>query len=185
MFIIGNGDSRKYFNLYRLGIYGKIYGCNALYRDFNPDLLVCMDTNMQKEVIQNGYGGLCVFANRPNAPKELYYWKLGLRTGTVDHDYGYDSGCTAVRLHCKEFDVHYLIGFDCDGKNELYSGTDNYTHGGNEGNETRRNLGIIFGMYNWHKFYLVGSRLKFTPTEWKDNNVEFIGFEKMFKLLEK
>ena len=37
LFIIGNGESRKYHELDHLNLYGKIYGCNALYRDFTPD----------------------------------------------------------------------------------------------------------------------------------------------------
>ena len=36
VFCIGNGESRKGFDLEKLRPYGKIYGCNALYRDFTP-----------------------------------------------------------------------------------------------------------------------------------------------------
>ena len=32
-FIIGNGESRKDFDLTKLKEYGKIYACNAYYRD--------------------------------------------------------------------------------------------------------------------------------------------------------
>ena len=46
VFCIGNGESRKDFNLERLRQFGKIYGCNGLYRDFTPDVLVAMDYNI-------------------------------------------------------------------------------------------------------------------------------------------
>ena len=37
VFCIGNGESRRGVNLDLLRPYGKIYGCNALYRDYKPD----------------------------------------------------------------------------------------------------------------------------------------------------
>ena len=43
IFLIGNGESRKGFNLDTLKPHGKIYGCNALYREFTPDVLVSVD----------------------------------------------------------------------------------------------------------------------------------------------
>ena len=42
-FVIGNGQSRSHFNLNTLRGKGTIYGCNALYRDFMPDVLVATD----------------------------------------------------------------------------------------------------------------------------------------------
>ena len=38
VFCIGNGESRQGFDLEKLRQHGKIYGCNALYRDFMPDV---------------------------------------------------------------------------------------------------------------------------------------------------
>ena len=49
-FIICNGPSRKEINLESLRQYGKIIGCNALYRDFMPDVLVAVDTRMVREL---------------------------------------------------------------------------------------------------------------------------------------
>mgnify|MGYP003348041320 FL=1 len=37
-FVIGNGVSRLGVPLATLNTYGKIYGCNALYREFEPDV---------------------------------------------------------------------------------------------------------------------------------------------------
>jgi hypothetical protein len=42
-FVIGNGVSRQTIDLEKLKKYGTIYGCNAIYRNFNPDYLVAVD----------------------------------------------------------------------------------------------------------------------------------------------
>ena len=53
-FIIGNGTSRKGFDLTRLKPYGTVFGCNALYRDFPdyslPDFLVSIDDGIITEI---------------------------------------------------------------------------------------------------------------------------------------
>ena len=51
VFAIGNGESRKPIDLNELRPHGIIYGCNGLYRDFQPDALVCVDPRMK-----SGYG---------------------------------------------------------------------------------------------------------------------------------
>ena len=55
IFCIGNGESRKDFDLEQLRPFGKIYGCNGLYRDFAPDVLVGMDYNICHEIYRSGY----------------------------------------------------------------------------------------------------------------------------------
>ena len=54
VFCIGNGESRRDYNLQRLRKHGKIYGCNALYRDFTPDVLCSVDHGMMHEVYHAG-----------------------------------------------------------------------------------------------------------------------------------
>ncbi len=54
-FIIGNGESRSGLDLDSLREKGKIYGCNALYRDFTPDVLVAVDEAIMFEVVSSGY----------------------------------------------------------------------------------------------------------------------------------
>ena len=49
-FIIGNGESRKDFDLNLLKGNGTIFGCNALYRDFMPHYLVAIDPRMKDEI---------------------------------------------------------------------------------------------------------------------------------------
>ena len=54
-FIIGNGESRLGLDLDSLREKGKIYGCNALYRDFVPDVLVAIDEAVMFEIVSTGY----------------------------------------------------------------------------------------------------------------------------------
>ena len=54
-FCIGNGESRKPLDLNMFRPHGKIYGCNALYRDFTPDVLTAVDDGMMHEIYQSGY----------------------------------------------------------------------------------------------------------------------------------
>jgi len=55
VFCIGNGESRKGFDLETLRPKGKIYGCNALYRDFTPDVLIGVDHGIMHEIYHSGY----------------------------------------------------------------------------------------------------------------------------------
>lgn len=54
-FIIGNGKSREGFDLEQLRPYGDIYGCNALYRDFEPDWLIAIDDAITKEIQESNF----------------------------------------------------------------------------------------------------------------------------------
>ena len=54
-FIIGNGTSRQQFDLNNLRGQGKIFGCNALYRDFEPDFLVAIDDKIIKEIKESDF----------------------------------------------------------------------------------------------------------------------------------
>ena len=51
-FVLGNGTSRKNLDLEKLKSKGKIYGCNALYREFTPDYLIAVDVKMILEINQ-------------------------------------------------------------------------------------------------------------------------------------
>ena len=58
-FIIGNGPTRVDINLHDLVGKGKIYGCNALYRDFDKfDYLVVIDEQFRKLIEMAGTEGI-------------------------------------------------------------------------------------------------------------------------------
>ena len=49
-YCVGNGPSRKDFDLNRLKPHGQTYGCNALYRDFLPDYIFSVDAKMTSQM---------------------------------------------------------------------------------------------------------------------------------------
>ena len=65
-FCFGNGNSRKDLDLDKYKQHGTVIGCNAIYRDFNPDILVALDTAIAHEIYRSGY----VFKNTTY----LGYW---------------------------------------------------------------------------------------------------------------
>ena len=67
VFCIGNGESRIGFDLAQLKPYGKIYGCNALYRDFPEliDVLTAVDDGIIHEIYRDDFAlkKNCYFRN--------------------------------------------------------------------------------------------------------------------------
>ena len=130
-FVLGNGTSRKYINLENLYQHGIIYGCNALYREFNPDYLVAVDVKMVLEIDKNKYQdkNSNVWTNHNKAYKHiegLNYFKPSK---------GWSSGPTALFLASQQTPNHkkiFILGFDYQGLenntivNNVYSGTQNY-----------------------------------------------------------
>jgi len=55
-YCIGNGPSRKDFDLHTLKETGQTYGCNALYRDFIPDFIFSVDTKMTMQMVEDQVG---------------------------------------------------------------------------------------------------------------------------------
>ena len=123
-FVIGNGVSRQAVNLELLRPLGKIYGCNALYRDFVPDVLIATDRPISTEIQNSGY-----------AIKHMFYTRKpieGQGALKVPHEYyGYSSGPMATGIAAT--DQHhtiYMIGFDMgpvnNRFNNIYADTDFY-----------------------------------------------------------
>lgn len=123
-FVLGNGRSRLSIDLESLRPHGKIYGCNGLYREFTPDVLVATDYPIARAIQESGY-----------ALKNVFYTRRPiLESGALSlkRPYqGYSSGPNAVSLACydgaKEL---YMIGFDCGSPtpylNNVYANTEFY-----------------------------------------------------------
>lgn len=76
VFCIGNGESRKDFDLNLLKGHGSIYGCNAIYRDYPElvDVLTAVDNGIIHEIYHSGYAVKkeCYFRNWTKIPAEMY-----------------------------------------------------------------------------------------------------------------
>jgi hypothetical protein len=107
-YIIGNGESRKGFDLYALP--QDTYGCNALYRDYEPDFLVAVDQLMYKEIAESGYGEKnIVYTNRNNMKK------YGGVCHLIPHNPHKGAGTSAMHLAVSDGHTELVcLGFDCD-----------------------------------------------------------------------
>jgi hypothetical protein len=128
-FVLGNGTSRRTIDPQNLKQHGTIYGCNAIYRSFDPDYLVAVDVKMCLELHREGY-----HKKNPNV------WTNPQRTLTRYKEFnffnpskGWSSGPTALWLASQHgYGTIYILGFDYkgleDGKrfNNIYADTPNY-----------------------------------------------------------
>jgi len=111
VFCIGNGESRKGFNLEILRPHGKIYGCNALYIDFTPDVLTAVDQGICHEIYHSGYAekNKVYFRNWTKLPANHYEMVLyaGLTKGEVENVKSeWDGLYENERGNAKEFVMH-------------------------------------------------------------------------------
>lgn len=181
-FVLGNGTSRLRLNLLELRGRGTIIGCNALYREFDPDYLVAVDTKMVNEIIAAGYHKDHQVWTNPNkginSKKNINFFS--------PHR-GWSSGPTALWFACnlghKEV---YFFGFDYQGNNgkfnNVYADTFNYkkssdsaTYFGNWLNQTERTIKENRGI-NFYRIAEVGS---FIPDKLRSglSNLRHITFE--------
>lgn len=171
-FVLGNGRSRLGLDLSSLKSAGKVFGCNALYRDFSPDVLVATDPGITKEIETNGYPENNTFyARKPGHTNS----KL------ISKNSGFSSGPIAVTYAAMEGFLNiYLIGFDLTGidnkHNNVYSGTPNYrplesteTYYGNWINQ----ISSIAKEYTIPNFIKVGDNDQYKPNQWNLPNFKF------------
>ena len=124
-FVLGNGISRLQVDLAVLKTCGKIYGCNAIYREFTPDVLVSTDQPISISIQNSSYA----ITNRMYTRKPI----PGLGAHRVPQSYyGFSSGPIAVAQAA--LDQHrsiYMLGFDMgpvpgDRFNNVYADTEFY-----------------------------------------------------------
>jgi hypothetical protein len=124
-FILGNGISRQNVDLNQLQSLGTIYGCNAVYREYTPDVLVSTDRPIATHIQESGYSAQHRFYTRRPIP--------GLGAQAVPKPYfGFSSGPIATALAAQDGNTCiYLLGFDMGPTanntiNNLYAGTEFY-----------------------------------------------------------
>ena len=128
-YCIGNGPSRKGFDLTKLKQSGQTYGCNALYRDFMPDFIFSVDAQITMEMCKNEVGKKTIhYAPALEVNRKSYKGLLHLIPNTPHWISGNAAFWTAAVHGHKNI---FLLGYDFReyGKNELnniYQGTDNY-----------------------------------------------------------
>lgn len=181
-FVLGNGVSRLNLNLDSIKYKGTTYGCNALYREFEPDHLICVDVKMVNEVIAAGYHNSHSVWTNPNkgvnAKSNINFFS--------PHK-GWSSGPTALWYACNQGHREiYIFGFDyqgIEGKfNNVYADTFNYkrsddaaTFHGNWLSQTERTIKEFPSII----FYRVIEQGSFIPDKLMGiQNLQHITYEK-------
>ena len=132
-FVIGNGKSREGFDLQQLREWGKIFGCNALYRDFEPDYLVAIDPPIIEEINNSDFPKEKFIIPKEEEQFENPEYNPFTRWRS---NAGMNAIIEAIRKGASNI---YLLGFDFIIANDfatsnLYEGTNAY------GPETRSNM---------------------------------------------
>ena len=88
-FVLGNGISRQALDLTQLKTLGTTYGCNAIYREFEPDVLISTDTPISERIQFESYSQTHVHYTRKPLP--------GSGSRRIAQQYfGFSSGPVAV-----------------------------------------------------------------------------------------
>lgn len=134
--VIGNGPSRKQFDLNCINQSMTTYGCNALHRDFIPNYLISMDWAIVQEILENDvhyrtnfYTQDCAqFNHMSYEKKERINWLKSMNKRL-------DSGNSALEVALEhDYEIIYMIGFDYNTDDKLpnvYHGTTHYARNSN------------------------------------------------------
>lgn len=159
-FVLGNGESRRNIDPAALTQYGSVYGCNALYRTFSPDVLVATDHGISREIQESGY-----------SRQHRFYTRRPLKDSNANviprSYFGYSSGPAAAGIACDDgYSCIYLLGFDLGPSaagrfNNVYAGTPHYKPMGADptftGNWQRQLVGLMDKFYQVQFNRVMGS----------------------------
>ena len=184
-FVLGNGRSRLNIKPEELKKYGRIYGCNALYRECEPDYLIAVDPKMIVEIEKTGYQRSHEVWTNPNA-KFRTFQGFNYFTPSL----GWSSGPTALDLASKHKPSEiFFFGFDLIGNNGLlnnvYADTQNYrrssdpaTYHGNWEKQTEQ----VIKNNKAIQYYRVVDK-GFYRLEWPYPNFKHITYEELSRLM--
>ena len=159
VFVLGNGPSRANIDPSKLD--GTVIGCNACYRDFNPDVICAMDAGIISEIIDSGFDGDCYFTHNSwnLLPAESYDGlKYGLDGNEIetyrrfdDEHFVYISG---LDKNCSEGE-NYIIWLR-KGKEDKIKNIGTEVVGGSTGTSALHIACRDFTCNDYEKVYLLG-----------------------------
>ena len=168
-FVLGNGKSRLVLDLDQLKSVGTVYGCNALYREFTPDVLISTDPGISEEIQNSGYSLRNLHYTRKPIP--------GKGSRKIEHNYGFSSGPIALTYAAlSQATTIYFAGFDLTGIgdkfNNVYENTAHYKNSEDKatfyGNWVRQ-IDSIVNQHPLKKFIRLVTQETFTPPDWNSS----------------
>jgi len=198
--IIGNGESRRGFDITPLKQFSTIIGCNALFRDYMLEYVVCCDKHMCQEAANTCGKNTIIFTRQkwrqqfamwPNVRKlpDLPYTGDERRDDPFHWGTGPYAGVVATTFKPKAI---FMLGFDlyADGKNvnNIYKNTKGYTY-------IKSAVDPSYWLHQFHKLmelspdtrWIVVNEKKWKmPKEWSQHkNVFQESYEGMAKFINK
>jgi len=186
-FVLGNGITRLQVDCKSLLDYGYVYGCNRIYEEFAPSVLVSTDKGISEEIQQSRYSG-----------NNLHYTREQCKiqdsgSNIIPHTYhGMSSGPAALGIASETSATYfYLIGMDLKGVNNkinnIYAGTTHYrdknavpTVFENWVNQ----VDSIMKIFSLKRYIHVNPLDNFTPELWKKNpNYEIMNYNEFNQLI--
>lgn len=149
--IVGNGTSRRGFDLERIKDTGVVYGCNALYRDYKtkgyilPHYLVAIDPGIITEIESSDFPSSRVII--PSADEQ--FEPAEVNRGRPRSNAGVNAMIEAIRREAKTL---ICVGFDFLQPEEAQSTSNVYEGSANYGPETRASVMDNFGRTRYLKW---------------------------------
>ena len=184
MYVFGNGESRTSVNIDKLE--GTKVGCNAIYRDYTMDHLICVDPPMLQEAVESNYNKHATVYTRAN---QFAQYRLETNMRIVpdlpyigdqrpDDPIHWGAGPYAVLLAATltTDDIH-LLGFDLHSVdkrvNNVYKDTANYSLAHKSAVDPRYwiyQIGKVFNSYPETQFVVHNDNFEL-PKSWNKPNV--------------
>ena len=187
--IIGNGESRRGFDISPLKLFSTVIGCNAIYRDFVTEYLMCVDKPMCQQAVNAVGKGTTIytrdrwadqFAMWPNVKKipNLPYAGDKRQDDPTHWGAGPHAGVLGLTFKPKAI---FMLGFDLhtiekDKVNNMYHGSEGYTY-------IKRPVDPSYWIYQFHKLmgysdpdtrWIVVNHDRWEmPKEWSQHGIVF------------
>jgi len=199
--IIGNGESRRGFDLSPLKNFSTVVGCNGIHRDYTLEYLVCCDKHMCQEAANSVSKKTTIFT-RANWNVQFQFWPNVKRLPELpysgderkDDPFHWGTGPYAgvVGLTFKPKAI-FMLGFDLhplekDVVNNIYKGTQGYHY-------IKKPVDPSYWIYQFHKLMELSPSTRWIvvnvkdwkmPTEWSQHkNVFQESYEGMAKFINK
>ena len=182
--VVGHGESRNGININNISM--KKIGCNAIYRDYHMDHLICVDKRMLLESVSSNYNKTSKIYTRSDW-QDYCKEQDNIRTVPVlpfagndrrDLPWHWGAGPYAVLLATRYSDTIHMIGFDLHSKdqftNNVYKDSANYntaTKLAVDPSYWIHQIGRLFEYFSNHKFIIHQEDDWTLPKEWKKSNV--------------
>ena len=186
-FVLGNGITRLQVDCKSLLDYGQVYGCNRIYQEFAPSVLVSTDKGISEEIQQSKYSANNLHYTR----KQCKIQDSG--SNIIPNNYhGMSSGPAALGIASNtNANYFYLIGMDLKGVNNkinnIYAGTKHYRDK-NEVPTVFENwinqVDTIMKLFPLKRYIHVNPLDNFTPDLWRGNpNYEIMNYNEFNQLI--